>query len=435
MSSVGRYEILKEIGRGAMGVVYLGRDPNIGRLVALKCLSSNLDEEARRRFHQEALALGRLIHPNIVSIFDVGEDLTTGSDYIVMEYIEGVSLAEMLKKNETLALDDIRSIGLQVCTALHFAHSKKVIHRDIKPGNILLSQDSTTVKVADFGIARLDLGARTQTHCFIGTPNYMSPEQCKGEAIDGRSDIFSVGAMLYELLTRQKAFPGENITAIIYAVLNHVPVEPTVLFPNIPKSLSGVVMKAIEKDPNRRFSTGEAFADALRAGFSEKNGQTNDATLVFAGQDRTQVLRLERTKPSILFSNRGRWVVLIFVIGTSGLLGWWVFQSNNVSEERVSLPPATEPNGVKVPINGGEKEPPSNVNQGTMVLSTEPDGAEIWINGEQKGLSPFTVDLPQGSYELTVKKNKHHPIEATIEVLAGVTTPIRLTLLEEEDKR
>lgn len=266
MQHVGRYDIVEEIGRGAMGVVYLGSDGKINRKVALKCLRPELfggSGEIRKRFQQEILALGRLIHPNIVTIFDAGEDSATGAPYIVMEYVEGPSIGQLLKKGVRLPVEQIIQIGIDMCKGLDFAHSKGVIHRDIKPENILLTAESRLPKISDFGISRLDKGSQTLTDCLMGTPQYMSPEQCKGARLDGRSDLFSVGAFLYELLTHQKAFPGENVAAIMHSVLTKMPAVPSTLFPKIPNALSDLIMKAMEKEPDQRFTSGSEMANAL----------------------------------------------------------------------------------------------------------------------------------------------------------------------------
>lgn len=281
MESAGRYQITKELGRGAMGIVYLGKDPKINREVALKCLRPHVleaHESAGRRFQQEILALGRLIHPNIVTIFDVWEDVDSGCTYIVMEYVDGTSLAQLLKEDRSLSIEQAVNIAIQICEGLDFAHTKDVIHRDIKPGNILLSHDLNIAKITDFGIARLDDIGMTQTDRLTGTPQYMSPEQCRGEHLDGRSDLFAVGTLLYELLTRTKAFKGDSITGVMHQVLSHTPYAPYLVTDDIPEGLSAVVMQALEKDPDDRFASGLDMADALETAMKDTGSGTFSLT-------------------------------------------------------------------------------------------------------------------------------------------------------------
>ena len=410
MNAIGRYEVFKEIGRGAMGIVFLGRDPKIDRPVAIKCVRphpTEEQEETRARFQRETLALGRLIHPNIVSIFDAGKDPVTEREFIVMEYVEGVSLAELLKRGEILSSDQIRSIGIQVCHALDFAHSKGVIHRDIKPGNILLSPDLSTAKVTDFGIARLDRSSQVQTDRLLGTPQYMSPEQCKGGVLDGRSDLFAVGALLYELITLQKPFPGENMTVIIHSVLTKTPPAPTAISPEIPEQLSKVVMKALEKDPDQRFSSGKEMAGALFFELTRKPfGREEGATLRLAQTE-------EKGPVFFLFPIRPIWILAAIFLAIAGIFGW--FTLNTPLKSKASALAA--------------------VRQGKIALSTHPSGAEILINGQRRGTSPLTIELPAGSHELEVKKAGHDPLEATINVQPGEEVPIDLKLSKEEVSR
>ncbi|MFQ5589512.1 MAG: protein kinase, partial [Nitrospiria bacterium] len=275
MKTSVRYQIIEEIGRGAMGIVYRGKDPKINRDVALKCLRPHIleaHESAGRRFQQEILALGRLIHPNIVTIFDVWEDPASDSTYIVMEYVPGTSLAQLIKENFRFTLEQVVHIGAEICKGLDFAHSKEVVHRDIKPGNILLSEDLRVVQITDFGIARLDSIGLTQSDHLAGTPQYMSPEQCRGEMLDGRSDLFAVGALLYEMLTHQKAFAGDSVTGIMHQILTHTPYPPYLISDASPEALSAVVMQALEKEASHRFSSGLEMADALLVAIEGTSG-------------------------------------------------------------------------------------------------------------------------------------------------------------------
>ena len=264
----GRYEILGELGRGAMGVVYRATDPVIGRTVAVKTI--RLSEEGTglsrpellSRFQTEARAAGLLTHPNIVVVYDAGEE--NGLFYITMELIEGKSLQALLDSGHSFPVPRVLRIMEQTCSALQFAHERSIIHRDIKPANLMLTADDT-VKVTNFGTAKiLQFGTVQQTTHVIGTPSYMSPEQVKGRPVDGRSDIFSLGVLLYEILTGEKPFPGQSITTVIYKIVNEEPIPPRTLNPSIHQGLSDIVMRALAKEPEVRYQSCRELLEDLR---------------------------------------------------------------------------------------------------------------------------------------------------------------------------
>jgi serine/threonine protein kinase/outer membrane protein assembly factor BamD (BamD/ComL family) len=268
---LGRYEIVRELGKGAMGIVYLAKDPLIGRLVALKTIRpathSDDDEtkEFRQRFIREAQAAGILNHPSIVTVHDIGQD-DTGTSFIAMEYVEGQNLKEILAQGRALTYDQIGDIIAQVADAIDFAHSKGIVHRDVKPANIILL-DGGRAKITDFGIAKIASSAfsLTSTGQFLGTPNYMAPEQIKGAPVDGRTDIFSLGICLYECLTRRKPFGGDSLTSISYKIV-HEPFPPLhEINPQIPDGYEDIMSFALAKDPSKRYQRGREFALALRA--------------------------------------------------------------------------------------------------------------------------------------------------------------------------
>jgi serine/threonine protein kinase len=265
----GRYEIVGELGRGAMGVVYKATDPVIGRTVAVKTIKLSAEgtgltrPELLARFQTEARAAGLLTHPNIVVVFDAGEE--DGLYYIIMELVEGRSLQALLDDGQSFPLPRVLRIMEQACSALQFAHERNVVHRDIKPANLMLTGDDT-VKVTDFGTAKiLQFGTVQQTAHVMGTPSYMSPEQVKGRAVDGRSDIFSLGVMLYEMVTGQKPFPGQNITTVIYKIVNEEPVPPKQVDASIHPGISAVVMRALAKDPDTRYQSCREMLEDLRS--------------------------------------------------------------------------------------------------------------------------------------------------------------------------
>ena len=214
----GRYEVMRELGKGAMGIVYLGRDPVIGRMVALKTIRAIGEDDAEKRefgerFLREAQAAGILSHPNIVTVHDVGEDATTGTAFIAMEFVEGKNLKQLVQERTVFGFHRVAEIIGQAAEALDYAHRKGIVHRDVKPANIIITTEGT-VKITDFGIAKIEKSNLTGTGQFLGTPNYMSPEQVTGDSVDGRTDLFSLGVVLYELLTRKKPFTADNLTSI-----------------------------------------------------------------------------------------------------------------------------------------------------------------------------------------------------------------------------
>jgi serine/threonine protein kinase len=268
VAKAGRYEILGELGRGAMGVVYRAVDPVIGRNVAVKTI--RLTEEVTgltrpellSRFQTEARAAGLLTHPNIVVVYDAGEE--DGLYYITMELVVGKSMQAIFDSGESFPVSRILRILEQTCAALQFAHECNIVHRDIKPANLMLTADDT-VKVTDFGTAKiLQFGTVQQTTHVMGTPSYMSPEQVKGRPIDGRTDIFSLGVVLYEMLTGEKPFPGQSITTVIYKIVNEEPTPPRQLNPSIHPGLSDIVMRALAKDPDVRYQSCRELLDDLR---------------------------------------------------------------------------------------------------------------------------------------------------------------------------
>jgi serine/threonine-protein kinase len=271
MSTIGKYEIRRELGRGAMGVVYEAYDPMIKRIVALKTirvdqLVGENAESVIARFRREAQAAGRLNHPNIVSIYDIGEE--TGTWYIAMEYVQGRELKDYFEANERFSPADIVKIMTQMLDGLGYSHRLGVIHRDIKPANVILLTGGG-VKVADFGIAHIESSNMTQVGTVMGTPSYMSPEQIMGLPIDGRSDLFSAGVILYQFLTGERPFSG-SATATMHKVLEEDPLPPSRFNVQVPGAMDAVVRKALAKRPDERYQNADEFAAALRAALSSQ---------------------------------------------------------------------------------------------------------------------------------------------------------------------
>ena len=282
--SLGRYLIEAEIGRGAMGVVYRGYDPQIGRTVAIKTISlagpefAN-DEEYRERFMRESRAAGRLSHSGIVTVFDAGEDPETGDPYLVMEHITGEPLSRVLSRERKLPLQMALQFAQEIAEALDYAHTQGVVHRDIKPANILVTEDGHT-KITDFGVAWLNQEASLAGE-IVGSPAYMAPEQMAGKRADARSDLFSLGVVLYSMITGFRPFQGNSAKTVVFKVMNIEPVPVTSFQSDIPPELDAIVSRAIAKNPDERYPSGAALARDIRA-FRESDFAFSAATEFFA---------------------------------------------------------------------------------------------------------------------------------------------------------
>ncbi|HCA27241.1 MAG TPA: serine/threonine protein kinase [Betaproteobacteria bacterium] len=264
---LGRYRVEKELGKGAMGAVYLGKDPKIGRQVAIKTMALSQEfegdelEEVKTRFFREAETAGRLNHPNIVTIYDAGEEQDLA--YIAMERLSGKDLSPYIKPGALLPLGKVLKIMAKVAAALHYAHSQQVVHRDIKPANIMYEPDTDTIKVTDFGIARITDSSKTKTGMVLGTPSYMSPEQLAGKKVDGRSDLFSLGVMFYQLLTGALPFQGESLTELMYRIANQPHADIQQSHPRLPECVASIVNKMLQKPPEQRYQSGNDVARAI----------------------------------------------------------------------------------------------------------------------------------------------------------------------------
>src|SRR5262245_11133447 len=265
---LGRYKVLKELGRGAMGLVYLGKDPTIQRFVAIKTMQLNQInsddklQDVKARFFREAESTGRLSHPNIVTIYDAGAENNLG--YIAMELIQGTPLKQWARKPNLMPVNEVLLTVGTVADALDYAHQQGVVHRDIKPANIMLTRDRV-VKVMDFGIAKMASSSKTETNIVLGTPTYMSPEQIAGKKVDGRSDVFSLGVVLYELLTGQLPFTADNLSAVLFSIAHHPHPPIQTLRADLPPMVQEIVDRALQKELPHRYRRAEEFASELRA--------------------------------------------------------------------------------------------------------------------------------------------------------------------------
>jgi serine/threonine-protein kinase len=293
---LGRYQVEKELGKGAMGVVYLGKDPKIGRVVAIKTMALSQEfageelTDARERFFREAETAGRLQHQNIVTIFDAGEEHDLA--YIAMEFLKGRDLAEHCKREQLLPVDTVLSIVARVAEALAYAHKQNVVHRDIKPANIMYERESDTVKVTDFGIARITDSSKTKTGLVLGTPSFMSPEQLAGKKVDGRSDLYSLGVMLYQMLAGVLPFRGESMSELMYKIANEEAADIRTIRPELGEGLANVVALALSKRPETRYQTGDQFAADLRAVGAQAAGLTQPTS---APQTESSATGMEKT--------------------------------------------------------------------------------------------------------------------------------------------
>jgi predicted Ser/Thr protein kinase len=433
LTKAGRYEVVSELGRGSMGVVYEGFDPVISRRVAIKTmltegLTPQEFQEFKARFQREAQAAGVLSHPNIVNVFDYGED--GGVLYLIMEYLEGKSLEKLVAEQGLLPIQTIIPMYEQVCSALDHAHEHNVVHRDIKPANIMIL-DNGLVKVTDFGIAKMMSMGMTQAGQILGTPNYMSPEQVKGRQVDGRSDIFSLGIILYDLVTGEMPFGGQNITTVIYKIINENPIPPRELDATIHPGLSYVICKALAKNPDERYQTCRELADDLK-NFKSLGGPTSPSATVMVKSPPLAGLDLERagappagpaeaapaapieppppapvtvqvtpapvlyqkppTAPAVpLFLAVGAVVILAILVGGA----YYLYKSRLAALQVGQLSVEANVPGAKISLDG----------------KTDP----AWV-------TPYTIpDLPVGSRQVVVSKEGYEDYQGSVTIEGGKT--------------
>lgn len=404
----GRYRIVKELGKGNMGVVYQAHDPQIDRMVALKVLRPDrvTSEDFVQRFLKEARAIGRLSHPRIVTIYDVGED--KGTIYIAMEYLIGEPLNDVMKSGR-LAIPQSVEIVRQVAQALDYAHQKGIVHRDIKPSNIILTQDFEA-KLTDFGIARIEdsaAGYQTQAGEILGTPIYMSPEQVMGKTADGRSDLYAVGVLFYEMIVGQRPFTGTNLAAIFHSITHDIPEPPITVNPFVSASLSDLIMKCLEKVPEKRFQTGRELVDALQRMAAEPATKTSVPPPAPEKTRQPRVARLLLTA--------------ILVLGLAAAGGYYVWSQR-------SAPSVAGPGAAGDITPGTDSAPKSSIETATLKISSEPEGANVYVNSVFKGRTPFDVQLPLGKYELRLSMVDHLAWEAQIDLDTPGEMPLRIPM-------
>jgi len=439
---IGRFEILSTLGQGAMGVVYRATDPLLERTVAIKTISLELSkdefEEFEERFYREARSAGRLNHPNIVTIHDVGNNDDIA--YMAMEFLEGEELRDILDAGVPLTLERIAEIASQVADGLAFAHEHGVVHRDIKPSNIMILKNGV-VKITDFGIALIPSSSRTMAGMILGSPKYMSPEQVVGQDVDGRSDIFSLGVVLYEMLAGKPPFSGDNISAIMFRILNEMPTAPCTLKPELPEAFNYIVAKALAKHPDERYQSAGEMAEDLRhylalpvpANFlapvagkprtlerRARPRQEADETVLMAAGTASQAATTAR--------GRGRKILLLgggLVLLLSGLWLWGrakplvQIETQPIISAAVALPSASPP----VP---SLEAPSSPIEEATLGFAITPWG-EVYVDGNNMGVTPPLKELKiaAGKHKIEIRNAGFAPYVETIELQAGATRKIK----------
>lgn len=454
LSQLGRFKITGTLGQGAMGTVYRAHDPLLDRTVAIKtvgCAGMSREEAAafEERFYCEARSAGRLNHPNIVTIHDVGrsDDLA----YIAMEYLNGRSLREILDSSVVLPLDRCADIAAQIADGLAFAHANGVVHRDIKPANIMVF-DNGPVKIADFGVAQMSSGVQTVAGAAFGSPKYMSPEQVMGQKVDGRSDIFSLGAVFYEMLVGRPPFTGEDLNAVLYQVLNGAPPLPSSFIPDLPHGFDRIVARALAKNPDKRYQSVAEMAAALRkyrriARQAEKERLLvsttppppmpgpGDATTLLRAVKPAAPEKLAAPRKSRLLSYGALLLVLI------ALAIWLVVDAVRppamaVVPDRIVVPPPplkpapveeapavqSEPLAVPEPITSGAVESAAVealAASGRIRLAISPWG-EVRVDGKMLGVSPplNEIRLPAGKHRIEIRNGSFPPYRQSVD-LAG----------------
>ncbi len=432
IETLGKYEVKRTLGRGAMGTVYEGWDPIIARRVAIKTVKiPDADdpetEEQLARFRREAQAAGRLTHPNIVGVFDYGE--TSDLAYIVMEFVDGPPLKSLLDKQERFAIPDMMRIMEDLLAGLQFSHDRGVVHRDIKPANVMLTSGGQA-KIADFGIARIESSSMTQAGTVLGTPAYMSPEQFMGQVVDARSDIYSSGVLLYQLLTGERPFEG-GLSAIMHKALNTEPPWPSQISVTCPPAFDAVVRKAMAKRPEDRFQSAGAFLEALRVAASGQAApaaeSADEATMVVTPRTErpragpvmpTAPAAVTPTKRSSVPMLAGLVVVLLLLVGGGA---WFVLLRSPAPTQSASTGAESTSSGLSgaQPVIGSDAPAVSG-----SPSSTPSDSADTSQSGpaaQPAASSPVTQ--PAASSPTTTASSQPAPSPASVPASASSASP------------
>ncbi len=393
----GRYKIIKELGRGTMGVVYKAHDPQIDRMVALKVLRPDrvVSQDFVLRFLREAKAIGRISHPNIVVVYDVGQD--HGTIYIAMEYLDGRPLSEVIK-DKTVSVEEAVGICAQVAEALGYAHRQGIVHRDIKPSNIILTPDRQ-IKLTDFGIARIEdpeAALQTQAGDILGTPAYMAPEQVMGQKADGRTDLYALGVIAYEMVVGKRPFGGGNIAAIFRSITHEPPQNPMNTGNLDNRRLADLILKSLSKDPANRFQSGEAMATALKGCLDASAHPFPESAMPRQGARASK-----------------KWGLVIAVFGLcliAGILGYTMIRKPDVQSNQGDAAAVPAPLSI-------------------LNVTTTPDGAQVFVDSTYKGTTPLDIPLAPGRYEVRLNMPDYHDWEAQLEIGEEQPTPLNVRLV------
>jgi predicted Ser/Thr protein kinase len=476
MERIGRYKIVRELGRGAMGVVYHAIDPNIGRPVAIKTIhfgggrNSEEQNRLRERLFREARSAGILSHPGIVTVYDVEQQGELA--YIAMEYVDGPTLDQVLSEAQPIPPERMFSILGQTAVALDYAHQKGIVHRDIKPANIMIARDGTA-KITDFGIAKITASDQlTMTGNIVGTPHYMSPEQVQGQVVDGRSDQFSLAVIAFEMLTGEKPYSGEHLTTVVYKIVAEEPAAPHRLNPTIGVAIESVVRKSLSKKPDLRYATCQEFARALEKACAAskgwktmpRGGSLNEPTMVDSAKP--VVMLPPARRASVEQRTTGFLPFLLAILVAAcllALIGWqaapWL--SNQTQTTKAPAPPPAEaappavaaaptpapvepkPSPMPPPATTPAEEPaakPAPAIAATQPVSiiSSPAGATATLDGNpQKACkAPCSLDAQRGRHTISITmpgyQIEHRDVDvesSPVETLPVILRPLGGTLL------
>ncbi|MDP2828115.1 MAG: serine/threonine-protein kinase [Sulfuricellaceae bacterium] len=440
---VGRYEVISEIGQGAMGVVYRAVDPLIEREVAIKTINLEAAGDGRaeyeQRFYREAKSAGRLSHPNIVTIYDVGNIDSVA--YIAMEFLEGLELRNLIDTDRLQSIERVVKIAARTADGLAYAHKHNVVHRDIKPSNIMIMRNGV-VKIMDFGIASMSASSsRTVAGMLMGSPQYMSPEQVESHEVDGRSDIFSLGVVLYEMLTGKPPFRGGSMSELLYNIVHLPHMAPSKLKPGLPRAFDLIIARALAKNPAERYQNAADFAHDLRhydtLELPEEANPTADAPTVmiverldskpdFSSEAAREVQPVVRQKTE---QKSNRLPLLLGLVG-GGLLLVAVgasFLDRNPAKEPMHEATMQEPAQPLIERQvSGEPPPVAASGEGVLSLAISPWG-EVVVDSKTQGASPplNQLTLPVGKHLVEIRNADFTPYRVEIEIRAGESVSVR----------